>query len=276
MKPATRKWFNFFALVVTLVVNWLVSSEIIGNTSISTVAARYGMWFTPSGFTFGIWWIIYIFLIGFAIFQLQTTVSKSNHMRLIGNLFLYTCLFNVLWLVSFQLDIIWLSLLVMISLLVTLIKIYSKLRKDKKFTKAEKWFIKTPFSLYTAWVTLSLIMNVSSFFSKMQMMHNWSFVGIISPTVLTIIHIIIVLIIAVIYLFKKFDPVTTLVFIWALIGLSHRHYTWPNSWFSQGQIAILSTDHFILVSLCVAVIVLLIAFLTRYSLLAKEKRKEIY
>ncbi len=164
----------------------------------------------------------------------------------------------------------------MIALLVTLIKIYTQLCKDKKFTKAEKWLIKTPFSLYTAWITLALILNVASFLSKMQVKNNWSFVGILSPTVWTIVLLMVVLALAVNYLFKKFDPIVIFVYIWALIGIAHRHYTWPNSWFSQGQIAILSTDHLILVSFCIAGIALLVSFLTRYYLLAKEKRKELY
>jgi translocator protein len=274
MKPTIRKWMNFFALLVTLVFNWLASSGFINGVDMTQAAARYEVWITPSGFTFGIWGIIYLFLIFFVFYQLQTPVSKSNHLNLIGNLFLYTCLFNVLWLVTYQFDLIWVSVLVMIALLFTLLRLYANIRKDRKFTITEKWFIKFPFSLYTAWITLATILNIASFLSKMQSKANWTFVGIFSPATWTIILLMIALILAVKYLWKRFDPVAVLVFIWALIGIAHRHYTWPNAWFTQGQIRILETDHMLLVSFSIAGIAILLASLTKYYLQMKEKKKD--
>ncbi|MDD4028291.1 MAG: tryptophan-rich sensory protein [Caldisericia bacterium] len=274
MKPAVQKWMNFFALLLTFIFNWLASSGLINGVDMTQAAARYEVWITPSGFTFGIWGIIYLFLLLFAIFQLQTPVSKSNHIKLIGNLFLYTCLFNILWLVTYQFDWIWVSVIVMIALLTSLLRLYANIRKDRKFTVAEKWFIKVPFSLYTAWITLATILNIASFLSKMQIKFNWSFLGVFSPAIWTIILLMVALVLAIKYLWKRYDPVAVLVFIWALVGVAHRHYTWPNAWFTQGQITILGTHHFLLVIFSLSGIAILLASLTRYYLLMKEKKKE--
>ncbi len=276
MKPHVRKWVNFVAFLLTIAFNWLSSSGFINGIDMTEAAARYEVWITPSGFTFGIWGIIYLFLFMFVIFQLHTPVSKSNHIQLIGNYFVYTCIFNVLWLITYQYDLIWVSVIVMVALLLSLLHLYNNIRKDRKFTYKEKWFIKVPFSLYTAWITLATILNVSSFLSKMQTLYNWSFLGVLSPAIWTIILLMIALILGLKYLWKRLDPVAVLVFVWALIGIAHRHYTWPNAWFTEGQIQVLGTSHLLLVTFSLAGVAILLATLTKYYYQVKEKKRELY
>jgi hypothetical protein len=78
------------------------------------------------------------------------------------------------------------------------------------------------------------------------------------------------------YLWKRLDPVAVLVFIWAFIGIAHRHYTWSNSWFTQGQIRILETNHLLLVTFSLAGIAILLTTLTKYYYQSKEKKRELY
>ncbi len=276
MKPAIRKWVNFFVFILTLLVNWAASSSFFNNTSMSEAAARYEVWIIPSGFTFGIWSIIYLFLICFVFFQLNTRNSKSNHITLIGNYFIYSCILNALWLITYQYNLIWLSLIIMIALLMVLVRIYTNIRKDHKFTSQENWFIKFPFSLYTTWITLATILNISSFLQQMIVEYNWSFINIFPTQVWSLIVITVALFLALMFLWYKKDPVSSLVFIWALIGISHKNYVWANAKTTINGVTVLGINHLLIVVYSLAGIAIIVSALAKYWIVNKEKRKNLY
>ena len=58
-----------FALVLTL--NTLANALPINGMNTGEVSALYPNLFVPAGFTFSIWGIIYLLLLGFVIFQFR-------------------------------------------------------------------------------------------------------------------------------------------------------------------------------------------------------------
>jgi benzodiazapine receptor len=116
---------NIVALIVMLVVNALASTtSLIGGTQTAAVSDATPTLFTPAGYVFSIWSLIYIGLIAFAVFQARNTPAAEVVRGKIGYWFAANALFNVLWLFLWGAGWFWPSVIVMLGLLGTLIIIY--------------------------------------------------------------------------------------------------------------------------------------------------------
>ena len=106
-----------------LTVNVLANTIPFNQRSTGEISDRYPTLFTPSGFTFSIWGIIYIFLGIFVVKVLMMTTSSIETQMVIPLMlvFIVSSIFNMLWLFLWHYDYIGLSTIVMIFLLVTLI-----------------------------------------------------------------------------------------------------------------------------------------------------------
>ena len=196
-----------------LTVNVLANTIPFNQRSTGEISDRYPTLFTPSGFTFSIWGIIYIFLGIFVVKVLMMTTSSIETQMVIPLMlvFIVSSIFNMLWLFLWHYDYIGLSTIVMIFLLVTLIYGYINISTDQVL-------LKIPFSLYTAWISVALIANVSIFLVKND------FKGFnIKPEVYTLFIILIAGAIGVITILRMNDMIFGLVFLWALFGILLRH-----------------------------------------------------
>jgi hypothetical protein len=119
--------------------------------------------FTPAGFTFAIWGIIYLLLLAFSIYQLRYTGKQQPaFLQRIGWFFVLSCAANAGWLFAFHYLYIGLSMLVMLLLLGSLIMIYLRLDVGQsEVPKSEKWLVHLPFSVYLGWVSVATIANAS-------------------------------------------------------------------------------------------------------------------
>ncbi len=60
---------NVIALLITLAINYLSNTGIFNGNTMATVSARYQNYFTPAGYAFSIWGVIYLGLLAFVIYQ---------------------------------------------------------------------------------------------------------------------------------------------------------------------------------------------------------------
>lgn len=51
---------NMVALVVTIGINYLSNTGIFNNETMATISAKYQNLFTPAGYAFSIWGLIYL------------------------------------------------------------------------------------------------------------------------------------------------------------------------------------------------------------------------
>ncbi|MCA1760289.1 MAG: hypothetical protein LC658_11020 [Bacteroidales bacterium] len=65
MKRISLLLFNSITLIFALVMNSLQGSNILGGTTVGEVSAKYETLFTPAGYAFAIWGVIYLLLILF-------------------------------------------------------------------------------------------------------------------------------------------------------------------------------------------------------------------
>lgn len=154
---------NLLALAAVLLVNYLANALPIAGRTPAQVSEMFPTLFTPAGFTFAIWGIIYLLLLAFSIFQLRYTGKQQPaFLERIGWLFVLSCAANTGWLFAFHHLYIGLSMLVMLLLLGSLIMIYLRLGVGRgSASKSEEWLVQLPFSVYLGWVSVATIANAS-------------------------------------------------------------------------------------------------------------------
>lgn len=153
------------ALVLVITVNWLANWLPIGGVKTGEVSALYESLFTPAGFTFGIWGVIYTGLLIYAIYQALPAQSGNLMLRDVGRLFTANSLLNCAWLIAWHMQLLSASLLIMFAILISLVMIYRKLRQNDGVSP----FVSLPFSIYLAWISVASIANISALQTAMDM-----------------------------------------------------------------------------------------------------------
>jgi translocator protein len=212
------KSFNIIGLLIVLIVNGMANALPINGRNTGEISNMYPVLFTPAGYVFSIWGAIYLFLIGFIIYQALPGQASNPLLGRIGSLFVFTCVFNSAWIFAWHYDWINLSVVIMMALLVTLILIYLRLESSGKPAKpGDKWLIKVPFSVYLAWICVATIANISIALYKAGW-NGWQ----LGSVTWTIIMIVIATLLSIYFIEQKTDIPFGLVFIWALIGIGVR------------------------------------------------------
>lgn len=173
---------NAIAFLVTVVINYLSNTGMFNGNTMSTVSAEYSNAFTPAGYAFSIWGLIYLGLLGFVIYtgrSLFTNKPSDPHLHKIGWWFVLSCLANSLWVVTWLYDYTGISVLLMIFLLSCLLKIIVNTRMELDFHPFKHYLlIFWPFAIYAGWVSVALIANIAAWLTKV----NWSGWGISQGT----------------------------------------------------------------------------------------------
>lgn len=219
------------AFFLSLAVNGLANTTILGGNNTAEVSDSYPNFFAPAGVTFGIWGIIYTLLLLFCIRLFITPKDKqslpNDKLVEVSRYFAVVSLINFIWIFAWQYRIMWLSVLLIIGMLYSLIKI-SKILYLQKMSNLDWLSIKLPFSIYFGWITVATIANITIFLVSV----NWSGWGI-SEILWTIIILIVGAVIGLITAFKRKDWVYLSVFVWAYFGIWLKHKSvdgWNNSY----------------------------------------------
>ena len=158
---------NIAALVITLVINALATALPLGGRTTAEISDSFNILFVPAGYVFSIWGLIYLALIGFAVFQALPAQQNNRAVRATGWWFLLTCIVNSLWILFWQYGYYPLTLVMMLTLLVSLIVIYRRLMALGKADAAPRWLVRFPFSLYLGWITVATVANASAVFTNL-------------------------------------------------------------------------------------------------------------
>ncbi len=215
----TLRVFNLLGFLLVITVNFLANYLPIGGKTTGEVSRSINTLFTPAGYTFMIWGLIYLLLLGFTIYQLLPSQKYSIPVHKIGVYFFLTSLMNALWLFAWQNEKIWLSLIIMVLLLIFLIEIYNRLDIGNcDVSCKDRLWIHVPFSIYLAWISVATIANTAA------ALKYYGFNGFgLSETVWTVIAIILAVVLTFAVVCKNNDLVYVLTIVWALTGILVRH-----------------------------------------------------
>ena len=204
------------AVIATIVVNGLANALPFNGQTTGEISDRFQVYFAPAGYVFSIWGLIYVGLIGFAVFQALPAQKENSRLRRIGYLFALSCLANIAWLFLWHFELFPLTLLAMLILLLLLIVVYLRLEiGHAQISAVEKWLVHVPFSVYLGWITVATIANATTLLDNL----DWGGWGI-SPEAWAVIMLIAGLGIASAVSLTRGDVAYLLVIIWAFAGIA--------------------------------------------------------
>ncbi|MEM7657382.1 MAG: tryptophan-rich sensory protein [Bacteroidota bacterium] len=225
---------NIVGLIAVIFFNYVANTGVISGNTVGQVSNSFDSLFAPAGYTFAIWGVIYVGLIGFSIYQARDLFSNSRKnvpmLLQITGWFGLTCAANIVWLVAWLNERIGVSWLLMLALLGGLVILYVQLgigvRKPKD--RMEQYFLLIPFSLYLGWICVATIANGSSFLVSLQ----WNGFGL-PPELWAILMMAVASVLGIMFVIYRNDWVIAGVIAWALGGIAVKNFSQGSS---SGQI----------------------------------------
>lgn len=223
MKDTLRQALNVLATVITLLFGFLANALPFNGQTQQEISARYPVLFTPAGYVFSIWGLIYIGLIAFTVYQALPAQREHPGLRRMGYWYVGSAVANAAWLLVWHYDLLIASMVAMFALLGCLIVIYLRLRSWRiQAPSGFRWCVYIPFSVYLAWVTVATVANVSVVLYAL----NWNGWGL-SPEAWTVVMMLAAAAISVLLNLSRPSLAFTLVITWSLVGIAVRHWGIP-------------------------------------------------
>jgi len=219
---------KFYALANTLLIfaiiywNYWVNTGNLNGKTVGGLSAEYANLFTPAGYAFAIWGIIFIALIVLGINQIRLAFFGGNHSDSIlkmGPWLILTNLGNATWLWFWLNEQTGLSVLTMLVILYSLTMIV--IRLDLENWDAPLSVIVTvwwPITIYFGWISVATIANISAWLAKL------SWVWLLSDVHWTIVMISIAAILNIVMVLKRNMREFAAVGIWAITAITVRHW----------------------------------------------------
>lgn len=220
-KGLLHRLFSSAALAATLVINALANILPINGLTTGEVADQYFNLFTPAGFTFGIWSVIYALLLGFMVY----TWIRRDDEDITGMLgwFELSCVLNISWILVWHHLMPGISVLIMLMLLLTLIRLFLLAHRPAAAEKKQWIFVTLPFSVYLAWICVATIANIAAYLSSTE----WNAL-MISEETWTVLMLAIACALALRISSVFRTPAIIAVLLWTLAGI---YFRWRGSEF---------------------------------------------
>jgi len=218
-KGLVRQWVVVVAVIATIVVNGLANALPLNGQTTGEISDRFQVYFVPAGYVFSIWGLIYLGLAAYAIYQVLPAQRESPRLERIGYLFALSCLANIVWIFLWHYEVFVGTLVAMLALLGLLIAIYLRLGIGRaQVSRAERWLVHLPFSIYLGWITVATIANVTSLLDYL----GWDGGGI-APAWWAVIMLVAATDITALVSLTRGDVAYVLVIIWAFMGIAIKH-----------------------------------------------------
>ncbi len=228
MKITEKVLASLHLIILTALIFWnyYTNSGVIDGRTVGSVSDKFDNLFTPAGYAFSIWGLIYLGLVALAIYMVYCSFSKDESAEFVKKAapaLLLAHLGNAVWLWFWLHENSGISLLLMIFVLSMLAATVIRLDMERwdapiKFIALVWW----PIDLYFGWISVATIANVSAYLSNI----GWN--GGLSEIAWTIIAIGLATLLSIFMIVKRNMREYGAVVIWALIGIAVRHWeTYP-------------------------------------------------
>ncbi len=217
-----RQLLTLAAVIIAFAVNVLSNIVPLNGLTIGGISNTLfkNVLIIPANYAFVIWGLIYLGLFAFAIYQVLPSQRENPNLRKTAYLLTIALVAQSIWVYLFLSRLFVLSVVAMLLILLPLVVMYLRLGIGTRSTsRAEKWLISFPISIYLGWISVATIVNIAS----ALYINNWNGFGI-SAEIWTAIMVIIATFIASIILIKCQDIAYTGVTVWALIAIAIKHW----------------------------------------------------
>lgn len=213
---------NFTIILLVIIWNYWANTSTVNEYTVGELSDKYNSLFTPAGYAFSIWGLIFLGLLVHGIYQLNCAFTYSKPDEFIEKIGPWLSIANIgngLWIWVWLQERTGLSVVVMTIILVSLIVVILKLNMERwNAPKAVIAFIWWPICLYSGWISVATIANISAHLAHLE----WSF--LFSPITWTIIMIVFATLLNIIMVKARNMREFACVGVWALIAISVRHW----------------------------------------------------
>ena len=198
------------SLVAVITIQLVANAFSLNGKTTIEIMNRLPILFTPASYVFGIWLLIYGFLIvwlyGFYRTQRQQSSAILNIRAL---LFITSAILTIFWLLLWQYEFFHWTVIIMIALLATLAKLYFTYPKDEN-----RLWERVPISIYFGWVIISF-MELINYVLTFREWGGWG----LSDSLWTVIFLTVATAIALHFIYHYRDVPLNAVFMWVFIGI---------------------------------------------------------
>lgn len=219
---------KFYAILNTIIVvaviywnYWSNTGAINGNT-VGEVSDRYENLFTPAGYAFIIWGVIFLGLLVMVGNQLRLAFCGGTHadsIEKIGPWLSIANLANGLWVWFWLNEQPGICVLLIFLLLFSLMRIVLRLNMERWDAPlsviATTWW---PISVYSGWVAVASIANVSAWLASIQ----WS--AVLSEVQWTVVMLSVAAVLNLVLIFARNMREFAVVGVWATVAIAVRHW----------------------------------------------------
>ncbi|WP_374055606.1 TspO/MBR family protein [Rossellomorea sp. FM04394] len=200
---------NLLAFALVIVMNTLAVTLPLNNQSTGEISDRLDIMITPAGYVFSIWSLIYLLLGIWIIRQFPKDRRNLPLYQETSGLFILSCLLNSAWIFVWHYNYFLVSVFIMIGLLLTLIALYSRVKRT-----GPSLLDRAPFSIYLGWISIATIVNITYYLTDI----GWDGFGI-SELVWAYLGLFVATVLAFWFRIGQHDMLYPLVFVWAFIGI---------------------------------------------------------
>ena len=217
-----------YALINTVVVlavifwNYWSNTGAINGHTVGDLSDKYANLFTPAGYAFAIWGLIFLGLLVLVGSQLRMAFgdgANSETILQIGPWLTIANLGNATWIWVWLHEYTGLSVLVMLVVLFSLIQIVLRLNMERWDAPgpviATVWW---PICLYSGWIAVATIADIAAWLASMQWM------AVFSDVQWTVIMISVAGLLNLIVLQSRNMREFALVGVWAIAAIAVRHW----------------------------------------------------
>ena len=157
--------FSVLVAEVLCVLGTLVGVGVLGTRveeSSGGALAATATLIAPAGPAFSIWSVIYLGLLGYAVWQFPARNATRERVRSTGWLAAVSMLLNAAWLLVTQQGWIWVSVVVILALALVLGLLVVRLGAEPARSLPERIVLDWTFGLYLGWVAVASCANVTA------------------------------------------------------------------------------------------------------------------
>ncbi|MFN8309468.1 MAG: hypothetical protein U0T73_05845 [Chitinophagales bacterium] len=216
-KPVTSsltvRIITLIAVVANVLFNYLYSVGPLALKNIRDVTYDHPNFFTPAGYAFSIWGVIYLAFFIFSIYALLPSQRSNSALNKLALPLIAANILGSVWIAVFSHEWLLLSvilLFVQVANGIYMLIVARRLAAQRQIHEA----VVTPFSIYGGWVSVASIANTAIYLVSI----GWHGEPLTEPIV-TIILLVVALLLAVITGFRLYDFLYPLVIAWAAIAI---------------------------------------------------------
>ncbi len=259
INPVIYQILNIITVISVIIVNILANVLPIFGVNTGQISDAYPNFFTPAGYVFSIWFIIYLQAIIFIIYQARASQRNESYLPKISFFYLFAGLANIAWIFVFHFSYAYTianppfflaSVGILLLVFILLLLAYLRLGVGKEaVSRGEKLAVHLHFSVYLAWISVASIAGIASAL-------NILIPGLPSETqhLATAALLIVALLLTILMVYLRREFGFPLVVIWASVGIAAK-------WLAIPVIAYTA----IAVAIILVIILLIIPFIKKHK-----------